>query len=289
MKINSNSVKLNIEHFNSFNRERDTVLLFHGFSGSLEDWLDISTSLDSRFNYTGVDLIGHGKSDSPTDAAKYYPDILVRYIDDILKRLSISKVIILGYSMGGKAALFYAVNKPEKIKGLILESTTAGIENENDRNERIKSDEELAQYIEKNNIENFVELWMDKEIFNTQRRFSNEKLSNIKRKKISNSKTGLANSLRGFGTGVTPYLGDKLSTLDFPVLLISGELDSKFTQINSEMVNQFPKAEHKIIRNAGHNTHLEEPDKFIKTINNFLHKFLIIFLGLFLHFTTQNN
>ena len=162
MKINSDYVKLNIEHFNSFNRERDTVLLFHGFSGSLEDWLDISTSLDSRFNYTGVDLIGHGKSDSPTDAAKYYPDILVRYIDDILNCLSISKVILLGYSMGGRAALFYAVKQLGKIKGLILESTTAGIENEKDRNERIKSDEELAQYIEKHNIENFVELWMDK-------------------------------------------------------------------------------------------------------------------------------
>jgi len=270
MKITSNSVKLNIEHFNSFNRERDTVLLFHGFSGTLEDWRDISTSLDSRFNYTGVDLIGHGKSDSPTDAAKYYPDILIRYIDEILNCLSISKVIILGYSMGGRAALFYAVNQPEKIKGLIIESTTAGIENEKDRNERIKSDEELAQYIEKHNIENFVELWMDKEIFNTQRRFSNEKLSNIKRRKISNSKTGLANSVRGFGTGVTPFLGDKLSTLDFPVLLISGELDSKFTQINSEMVNQFPKAEHKIIANAGHNVHLEESKRFITAVNEFL-------------------
>ena len=271
MKINSDSVKINIEHFNSFSRERDTVLLFHGFSGSLEDWRDISTSLDSRFNYTGVDLIGHGKSDSPTDVAKYYPDILVRYIDDILNYLSISKVTILGYSIGGRSALFYVVNKPEKIKGLILESTTAGIENENDRNERIKSDEELAQYIEKNNIENFVELWMDKEIFNTQRRFSNEKLKIIREKKSMNSKIGLVNSLRGFGTGVTPFLGDKLSTLDFPVLLISGELDSKFTQINSEMVNQFPKAEHKIIRNAGHNTHLEEPERFTSIINDFLH------------------
>lgn len=289
MKINSNSVKINIEHFNSFNRERDTVLLFHGFSGSLEDWCDISTSLDSRFNYTGVDLIGHGKSDSPTDVEKYKPDSLVSQIHDILDHLLINKAIILGYSMGGRAALFYAATQPKKIKGLILESTIAGIENQKDRNERIKSDEKLAQYIEKHSIENFVELWMDKEIFNTQRRFPNHKLESIKRKKISNSKVGLVNSLRGFGTGVTPYLGDKLSALDFPVLLISGELDSKFTQINSEMVTQFPKTELKIIHNAGHNTHLEEPEKFIKTINNFLHKFLIIFLGLFLHFTTQNN
>lgn len=270
MKINSNSVKINIEHFNSFNRERDTVLLFHGFSGSLEDWCDISTSLDSHFNYTGVDLIGHGKSDSPTDVEKYKPDSLVSQIHDILDHLLINKVIILGYSMGGRAALFYAVTQPKKIKGLILESTTAGIENEKDRNERIKSDEKLAQYIEKHSIENFVELWMDKEIFNTQRRFSNEKLRSIKRKKILNSKTGLANSLRGFGTGRMPYLGDKLTILNFPVLLITGELDSKFSQINQELVKKFSSAHHQIILNAGHNVHLEEPNRFVEAMNQFI-------------------
>ena len=126
----------------------------------------------------------------------------------------------------------FAIDHPNKISGLILESTTAGIESEKIQSERIKTDEELAHYIESHNIEEFVELWMSKEIFNTQRRFSNEKLKNIRKKKTLNSKIGLANSLRGFGTGRMGYFGSKLNQINCPVLLITGELDTKFTKIN---------------------------------------------------------
>ena len=54
------------------------------------------------------------------------------------------------------------------------------------------------------------------------------------------------------------------------VLAIAIKLDSKFTDINAEMVKLFTDAKHKVIKNAGHNTHLEEPQKFIDEINKFL-------------------
>jgi 2-succinyl-6-hydroxy-2,4-cyclohexadiene-1-carboxylate synthase len=273
MKITSDSVTINFEYFNSFIPKRNSVLMLHGFIGSLEDWKDISPLLDERFNYIGIDLIGHDKSDSPADVNKYSPQTIVKHINDVLGFLSIEKAFFIGYSMGGRAALNYAVRYPNKIIGLILESTVAEIESETERENRIKNDEELANYIESNSIEDFVELWMNKEIFNTQRRFSNEKLENIKRKKTLNSKIGLANSLRGFGTGKMKYLHENLSVIQCPVLLISGELDTKFTKINAELKQHFLNAEHSIIKNAGHNTHLEEPYKFVNAVNGFLKKF----------------
>lgn len=272
MKIISDSVNINFEYFNSFNPKRNSALMLHGFTGSLDDWRGIQGLLNPNFNYIGIDLVGHGKSDSPTDVKKYNPQAIVKQINDILDNLSIEEVIIIGYSMGGRAALSFAINHPNKIRGLILESTTAGIESEKLRSERIKSDEELADYIESHNIEDFVELWMNKEIFNTQRRFSNEKLKNIKRKKTLNSKIGLANSLRGFGTGKMINVHENLSLIKCPVLLISGELDTKFTEVNAELKQSFLKAEHSIIKNAGHNTHLEEPERFVKTVKEFITK-----------------
>jgi len=273
MKIISDSVNINFEYFNSFERKRNTILMFHGFTGSLDDWREIHDLLNPNFNYIGIDLVGHGKSDSPTDINKYNPQALSKQINDILNNLSIEQVIIVGYSMGGRAALSFAINHPNKIRELILESTTAGIESEKLRSERIKSDEELANYIESHNIEDFVELWMNKEIFNTQRRFSNEKLKNIRKKKTLNSKTGLANSLRGFGTGRMINVHENLSLIQCPVLLISGKLDTKFTKINSELKQHFLNAEHSIIKNAGHNTHLEEIKKFAEVVNGFLKKY----------------
>ena len=273
MKIISDSVNINFEYFNSFERNRNTILMFHGFTGSLDDWREIYSSLNPNFNFIGIDLVGHGKSDSPVIVDKYSPQTLSKQINDILNNLSIEQVIILGYSMGGRAALNFAISHPNKIRRLILESTTAGIESKKIRIERIKIDEELADYIESHNIEEFVELWMSKEIFNTQRRFSNEKLKNIRKKKTLNSKIGLANSLRGFGTGRMGFFGNKLNQINCPVLLITGELDTKFTKINSVLVKIFSNAKHKIIKNAGHNTHLEEPGRFVTTANELLNNF----------------
>jgi 2-succinyl-6-hydroxy-2,4-cyclohexadiene-1-carboxylate synthase len=65
-------------------------------------------------------------------------------------------------------------------------------------------------------------------------------------------------------------LFEHLKEVKCKTLLITGELDTKFTNINSEIVKLFPNAEHKIIKNAGHNTHLEDPEKFIKEVNKFL-------------------
>jgi 2-succinyl-6-hydroxy-2,4-cyclohexadiene-1-carboxylate synthase len=272
MKIKSDSVNINIEQFNSFRRERSTIIFLHGFTGSLEDWREISGLLDRRFNYVGIDLVGHGKSDLPVETERYNTSSVIKYIDTVLITFSLSEVIIIGYSMGGRAALNFAVNHPEKVKGLIIESTTAGIENENERKDRIKCDEQLAEFIESHDIEDFVELWMNKDIFNTQRRFSNEKLKEIKKRKLSNSKTGLANSLKGFGTGRMDALGNKLNLIQCPVLLISGRLDTKFTKTSSELLTKFPHAEHAIIQNAGHNTHLEETKRFVTVVNEFLRK-----------------
>jgi 2-succinyl-6-hydroxy-2,4-cyclohexadiene-1-carboxylate synthase len=272
MKILTQNISLNIELFSEIDPKKDALIFLHGFTGSVKDWKKTAELVDDRFYKIAVDLIGHGKSERPIEVDKYSASSKNSQLLDIINHFIKGKVILLGYSMGGRAALSFAINHPEKIKGMILESTSAGIEEPAEREERVKSDEELAEFIETNSIENFIDHWMNLEIFGTQKRFSNEQLQKLRTEKMQNSSIGLAQSLREFGTGRMPYLGDKLSLLEFPVLLITGELDSKFTQINQELVKKFPSAHHQIIQNAGHNVHLEEPEKFAKTVNQFLQK-----------------
>ena len=273
MKISSQNILLNVELFAEFNPTKETLFFLHGFTGSAMDWKKTAELVENSFNKIVVDLIGHGKSDAPTELEKYSPSSLNAQLLDIINHFTNDKVILVGYSMGGRAALSFASNHTDKIQGLILESTSAGIEDPAEREVRIKSDEELAEFIETNSIEKFIDHWMNLEIFGTQKRFSDEQLQKLRKEKLYNSSLGLANSLRGFGTGRMPYLGDKLSTLEISVLLITGELDSKFTQINKELVKKFPSANHQIIQNAGHNVHLEETVKITDTINRFLNQF----------------
>ena len=273
MIVQYQNLKLNYENFSEFSPSKKTVLFFHGFTGSANDWKDVANKIDKNFNKIAIDLIGHGKTSSPTEIKFYTIDSINEQIEEVIRYVGLKEVILGGYSMGGRAALSFTVRKPDFVKGLILESSSAGIKNNNEREKRKNSDEELASYIINNSIEEFVTKWLDQEIFGTIRRFSNERIKMIKQEKMKNSRTGLANSLRGFGTGVMPYLGSELVKLKFPILLISGGLDAKFTQINQSLRKLFPSARHKIISTAGHNVHLEEPKKFVEAVNGFLKKF----------------
>jgi len=263
-------IKFNIHFFYTIENGKPYLLFLHGFTGSSEDWKPIVPFIDKNFSAIGIDIIGHGESDSPEIEDLYTADAIANQLMNIIEHIIKGKVIPVGYSMGGRVALNFANIYPEKIEALILESTTPGIKDEKLREERIKKDEEIIEYIKTHSIEQFIDYWMNMEIFNTQKRFSEERRKQIKASKLRNNPIGLANSLRGFGTGKMPPLFDYLKNVKCKTLLITGELDTKFTNINEEIVGLFPNAEHKAIKNAGHNTHLEANKDFVRTINSFL-------------------
>ena len=273
MIIQHDNIKLNFEHLSEFEPSKKTILFIHGFTGSANDWKDVVQKIDKRFNKSALDLIGHGKSSSPSSINYYMADSLITQIEQVINHLRLKEVILCGYSMGGRVALNFAIAKPNMVRGLILESASAGIKNEKEREARKNSDEELVSYIESNSTEDFAAKWLDQELFGTLRRFSNDRLKHIKEEKAKNSKIGLINSLKGFGTGVMPYLGSELPKLKTPIFLITGGLDDKFTQINLNLKKLLPSAKHKIISTSGHNTHLEEPKKFVEAVNSFLSRF----------------
>jgi 2-succinyl-6-hydroxy-2,4-cyclohexadiene-1-carboxylate synthase len=273
MKLETNGVKLNLEHQKEIDRTKDYVLFLHGLTGCAEDWFPVFEQMPDKYNYLALDIIGHGKSDSPVDPAKYNVEALISQIKYIKDHLTPNKIFLLGYSMGGRLALNYAISYPDDIKGLILESTSAGIKNDEERQKRYEDDSKLIEFIETHTLEEFIDMWNDQELFNTQRRFSNDKLKKMKKKKSSGSKLGYANTLKGFSTGIMPPVHDKLKKIPVKILLITGDLDSKFTGINARLAKRFFKAKHKIVRNSGHNTHLEESKRFVEIVLNYLGQF----------------
>jgi 2-succinyl-6-hydroxy-2,4-cyclohexadiene-1-carboxylate synthase len=273
MKLDVNGIKLNLEHHKEVDPVRDYILFLHGFTGSSEDWLPIFDQFPDKYNLFALDIVGHGKSDSPADPNYYNIESMVNQIKYVKDHLTKNKIFLVGYSMGGRVALSYAVAHPDDIKGLVLESATAGFKNDQEREKRYQNDLKLVEFIQTHSLDEFIELWTDQELFNTQRRFSNDKLKTLRRKRAAGSKIGYANSLKGFSTGIMPPLHDKLKKFPVKVLLISGDLDTKFTGLNARMAKKFFKAKHKIVKNSGHNTHLEEPKRYIEIVTNYLGQF----------------
>jgi len=251
----------------------DTLVLLHGFTGSSQNWQDIRAQLHEQVPYMRVltiDLLGHGHTQSPGNPERYAIQGASADILEILHKLSLSDVHLLGYSMGGRLALYFAASRRQLVKSLILESASPGLETEAECEARRQSDDALADRIEREGITAFVNFWENIPLFASQKNLSADVREAHRQQRLQNNPAGLANSLRGMGTGQQPSNWGLLPELKFPTLLVAGQLDDKYVRINQHMADLIPNAHFEIVPDAGHTVHLEQPDVFTRTVSGFL-------------------
>ena len=248
----------------------EPLLLLHGFTGSMETWHSFIPGWSKQFQVITVDLVGHGKTESPEELMHYDIQNVALQMTTLLDHLNIEKAHILGYSMGGRLAITMACLYPNRVKSLLLENCTAGLEMESDRKERRARDEQLADRIELERIEAFVNRWENIPLFATQKKLSQGVQEQVRKERLANNTKGLANSLRGMGTGAQPSWWSQLEELKMPVLLMNGESDQKFFHILQNIQKRIPHAKFIKIDGAGHAIHVEQPQKFGTIVEGFL-------------------
>lgn len=250
------------------NSTKIPILFLHGFSGCSDDWDFLIQEIPPNYLPVAIDLIGHGQTGSPEDSNFYTACAIVNQINNITEQLNFQKFIICGYSLGGRAAISYMCKFPSKIIASILESTTAGIESMEEKKERVELDYLLSDKIKSDGINSFIDFWFQTPLFHGLKNFS--EFNQIKNKRQQNSVIGLSNMIAGFSTGLMQSCWDKLGIIHSPVLLVSGENDPKYCGINKNLAVKLKNSQHKIIKDAGHNVHLEMPDVFTKLVLDFL-------------------
>lgn len=250
--------------------EGPPLLLLHGFTGSSAAWDSLRPELEPRFTVIAVDLPGHGRSSAPADHSRFALHHLAQDLVRLMDTVGVHRAGVLGYSMGGRAALQLALSFPERVAALLLESATPGIESAQDRGVRIDSDFALADMIERDGVESFVHFWERLPIWSTQATLPSDVSESVHARRLANEPTGLANSLRGAGAGSRPSVAPQLGSLSMPTLLIAGALDPKFVDLAHLMQQTIPHARAEIIAGAGHTVHLEKPAEFMAIVDDFL-------------------
>ncbi|MDQ5852497.1 MAG: 2-succinyl-6-hydroxy-2,4-cyclohexadiene-1-carboxylate synthase [Chloroflexota bacterium] len=243
------------------------VLFVHGFMGSSEDWQDTIATLDGRYRCLAVDLPGHGDSVGLLPEA-YTTEGAVRVVLDLLDELDIGHPAVVGYSMGGRLALYLALRHPERCAGLFLESASPGIEGALERQARREADEGRARRLEKD-FETFVAEWYRQPLFASLagREGLVEKVIEARRR---NNPMELARSLRGMGTGCQPSLWGELDALGAPTLAVAGALDEKYARISRRMAELSPRLQTTLVPGAGHNVRLEASEAYLALLQDFL-------------------
>lgn len=249
------------------------VLLLHGFTGSGASWHDLRRALEPSHRVLSIDLPGHGASASPRDPARY---ALPRFAADVVRVLDVlelTRVALLGYSLGGRAALRVALAHPERIGALVLESCSPGIADPQERAARLRADAELADDIERDGVAAFVERWEQLPLWASQATLPGPVRERQRQVRLGNAPSGLAASLRGAGAAAEPDVTGQLHRLTMAALLVAGAMDARYARIATGMAAHMPRAEVAIVDGAGHAVHLEQPEHFASLVGRFLDSF----------------
>ena len=147
--------------------KNSTPLIFlHGFMGSMESWNEIVPHFNTPIIL--INLAGHGKSHF-NNVDNYLFSDWNNDFKSILGQLEITQINLCGYSMGGRLALSFACEYPQIVNRLILESTTAGIIDESEREKRIGEDLLNMAEINKDYLA-FVKKWSHNQLFINQKK-----------------------------------------------------------------------------------------------------------------------
>lgn len=234
----------------------------HGFAQNGWCWAPVDADLAADHEIVAVDAPGHGEASDI--------DLDLRGCADAIVATG-GRAVYLGYSMGARMCLHAALTAPESVSGLVLVSGTAGIDDADERAERRADDDELADSIERDpseggGVEAFLDEWLARPMFANLP----DSARHIEARQM-NTTSGLAASLRTAGTGTQDSLWSRLAGLEMPVLVVTGELDAKFTDLGQRMVAAIgANAALVTIPAAGHTVHLEAPDAFVAAVRRWL-------------------
>ncbi|RMF04631.1 MAG: 2-succinyl-6-hydroxy-2,4-cyclohexadiene-1-carboxylate synthase [Chloroflexi bacterium] len=251
------------------NARNPALLFLHGFMGSSRDWLTIAATLADEYFCILPDLPGHGTNTHLSLDAALDFDILCVGLEQLLGGLSLQQATWVGYSMGGRAALYFAVKYPHRVEKLVIESANPGIENPVERDKRAALDDRRALQLLAGGMDSFVESWYNLELFASLKRFPQLWEPTKKQRKLNNPQWA-AKIIRELSPGRQPSLWPHLSGLNMPVLLLAGGLDEKYTALVGQMEAMIPAATVHVVPNAGHNIHLEQPQDFAGRLKRFV-------------------
>jgi 2-succinyl-6-hydroxy-2,4-cyclohexadiene-1-carboxylate synthase len=233
------------------------LVLLHGFTQTGRSFAPLLPELCRHFDVVAPDLPGHATRSSmpagPGEAARIVAE-------------EGGRGFYLGYSMGGRIALRLALDRPDLVEGLILVSTTAGIEDPEERAARGVADEAMAASLEAEGLDPFLERWLAQPLFAGLP----PQAAGLEARR-ANTAEGLAGALRLMGQGAFGPVWPRLPELRMPVLVMAGEHDDAYCQHALRLGGWIGEtAVLAMVPGAGHACHLERPEAFLELLVRFL-------------------
>ena len=244
--------------------EGSPVTLLHGFTQSGRSWREVISMMPAGRRWVVPDLRGHGAT-RVRPGAPYTMEACTEDLVRLWDSLGIARSHLVGYSMGGRLALNVAATRPERILSLLTIGAHAGLDEEA-REGRRRGDEALAQRIETDGLEAFVNYWSSLPMFESLERRGPSFVAQVRAARMENHVAGLAESLRGMGAGAMRPVWNELGRVKVPCTFVAGQLDHGYAASARRLAESVPDGRVVIVQRAGHTVHQERPEAFSRLL-----------------------
>lgn len=238
----------------------ETVILIHGFCGSVDYWEYIIPLLSENFHVIAVDLRGHGSSTYRGESFEI--EDLAKDINKLLEKLEIDKVYMFGHSLGGYVTLAFAELFAEHLKGFGLVHSTAYPDTEEGKEGRLKAIRKIQDLGIKEFVNGLIpNLFADESLRDLPNEIEKAKKIGYQTDGIAAMETQAAMRKRLDRNGV-------IEQANVPVLLIKGTKD-KVVSLDRVTSASNPKVS-EVQLETGHMSMQEAPQKLANAIYSFI-------------------
>jgi pimeloyl-ACP methyl ester carboxylesterase len=252
----------------------EPLIILHGLFGSSDNWMSIAKKLAKKYTVYLPDQRNHGHS--PHSSTHSYDD-MKNDLAEFMDTHKIGKATLLGHSMGGKVAIYFAADYPERVEKLIVADIApkdySGYGGASHFNLHLNIMETMLETdFSAINSRNDLDKFLSKKI--KEERIRQFLLKNAERDKATgkfkwrlNTKV-LYDFKEEIAGGVNKsWLKDHIPIVAYPVVFIKGENSDYIKPEDEIQIKEiYPDARIVVLPNAGHWLHAEQPELFIKTV-----------------------
>lgn len=267
-----------------FFREEGTqgkkIVIVHGLYGSSDNWLTVGKKLGHKYHVYLIDQRNHGRS---PNAQEHSYELMKEDLAAFFEQHGIGKAIVIGHSMGGKTAMYFAAEYPEKIDKLIvadiapkdymeLGESSQYYQHQLILETLIELKNNCGNYHSRDEITSFLQLKLgDQNLV----MFLLKSIYQDKDSKQFNCRVNaevLYDALDEIISGMNyRWLEDRIPILAYPVLFIRGAKSNYLTEEDVKLVKEiYPEAQIETIPDAGHWLHAEQPKLFMEALLRFI-------------------
>jgi pimeloyl-ACP methyl ester carboxylesterase len=245
------------------------IVFLHGFTCDHRNWDSQVKYFSNKFKVITYDARGHGQSSMPDTVPYSYTDDLAALMD----YLKIEKAVIVGHSMGGSPAFYYALNHPERVMALVLAEGGAFVSDTNlikpkDIQDYFSGFSKVYGVAQSQGIEKAKAAWLTIYPIKTA---SENPLSKELIKTMINDYSGWHWMNRDPQMSNPNESSEILSKLKTPTLIITGDLTHPvLKEVVSVQKEYIPLNKTVVLKNSNHMLNLENPDQFNQELKVFL-------------------